>query len=34
VKQLAVEIFVSYLPIWLGGLVWIVTTLRDRFPTA
>lgn len=30
-KQLAAEIFLSYLPIWLAVPVWIVTSLRGWF---
>lgn len=30
-KQLAAEIFVSYLPIWLAGIVWLVTAVQDQF---
>lgn len=30
-KQLAAEIFVSYLPVWLAGVVWLVTAVQQRF---
>lgn len=30
-KRLAAEIFVSYLPVWLAGIVWIVTAVGERF---
>jgi hypothetical protein len=29
--RLVVEIFVSYLPIWLGCMVYLVTIVRERF---
>lgn len=29
--RLGVEVFVSYLPIWLGGCVWIGAAVRDWF---